>query len=79
MTTWTSPPPRTEPPEVLIGWAITCMRENHVRGWHEIAGTGGFADCLPDGSVATRIGGLVEQHGTVESAALRLAQEGDQS
>ena len=69
-----SPPALTAPPEAQIGWAITCLRDNHLYGWHEIAGTAGFVNCSRDGGVATRINGAVEQHRTVEDAALRISE-----
>jgi hypothetical protein len=75
--TWTSPPPRTEPPEVLIAWAVTCLRENRWRGWHEVAlAPGSFVEVLPDGRIATRASGTVEHHATPYDAGLRLAGAG---
>jgi hypothetical protein len=63
-----------EPPEARIARAVACLRENHAHGWHEIAGTGGFAACLRDGRIATRIGGAAEHHDTPHDAGVRLAR-----
>jgi hypothetical protein len=47
-----------------------------MRGWHEIAGTSGsFVDCLRDGQIATRTGGTVRRHSSIEDAALRIARD----
>ena len=64
----------TASPEDQIGWAITCLRDNHMWGWHEIGGTAGFVNCSRDGGVATRVYGAVMEHSTVEDAALRIAE-----
>jgi hypothetical protein len=72
--TWTFPLPPDTPPEARIECAIDCLRENSMRGWHEVAGTGGFVEVPRDGQVATRIAGVTEHHGTAEGAAGRLAR-----
>jgi len=69
----TGVPALTAPPEVQVGWAITCLRDNRLYGWYEIAGAAGFVNCSRDGRIATRIDGVVVEHSTVEDAALRLA------
>ena len=68
------PPLLSAPAEDSIAWAIACLRDNHQYGWYEIAGTRGFANCLREGGIATRIDGAVRYHRTVKEAALRIAE-----
>ncbi len=61
-----------DPPEAGIEWALHCLLSNNFRGWYEIAGANGVASCFPDGSIATRIRGIIQYHDNLDDAVVRL-------
>jgi hypothetical protein len=65
-----------EPPDIeeSVDRAIESLIENHNYGWKELAGINGFVAVFPDGQIATRVGGKIEHHNTIEDATDRLVQ-----